>query len=78
MRVAFLEILLLSLLSLKLTVALPSADALKRALEATGSLEVVQAQIPPRQSYANPSCTQTIFNHVFTSSYGIPYVGKNS
>ncbi|RDW66978.1 hypothetical protein BP5796_09727 [Coleophoma crateriformis] len=38
-------------------------------------LEVVQAQVPPRTSYANPACKQTVFNHVFASSYGIPYVG---
>ena len=39
-------------------------------------MEVVQAQVPPRKDYNNPSCIQTIFSHVFADSYGIPYVGK--
>jgi hypothetical protein len=71
MRAAFLPVIL-ALFSLKSAVAFPSAHALERK-----SLEVVQAQVPARSSYANPSCTQTIFNHVFANSYGIPYVGKN-
>ena len=77
MRVAFLEAVILALASLKSAVAFPSAHALKRKSESTGTLEVVQAQVPPRSSYANSSCSQTIFNHVFANSYGIPYVGKN-
>ena len=78
MRAAFLEATILALASLNSVVAFPSADALKRESESTGSLEVVQAQVPPRSSFANPSCSQIIFNHIFASSYGIPYVGENS
>ncbi|KAK0121829.1 hypothetical protein ONS95_010111 [Cadophora gregata] len=37
--------------------------------------EVVQAQVPPRTSYEGASCKQNIFQHIFTSSYGVPYVG---
>jgi hypothetical protein len=39
-------------------------------------MEVVQAQVPARKTYDNPSCTQTIFSHVFANSYGVPFVGK--
>ncbi|KAJ5118670.1 hypothetical protein N7476_011027 [Penicillium atrosanguineum] len=41
-------------------------------------MEVVQAQVPPRKNYDNPTCTQTIFSHVFADSYGTPYVGTYS
>jgi hypothetical protein len=75
MSVAFLQTLLLSLAVLKPATAFPSADASKRELQSTGALEVIQAQVPPRSSYLDPSCTQTIFNHVFANSYGVPYVG---
>ncbi|KAH9219736.1 peptide N-acetyl-beta-D-glucosaminyl asparaginase amidase A-domain-containing protein [Leptodontidium sp. 2 PMI_412] len=37
--------------------------------------EVVQAQVPPRTSYEEAICKQTIFQHSFASSYGVPYVG---
>lgn len=76
MRVTAIELLVVSLSSFRLALTLPSADVLKRESESTGTLEVVQAQVPPRLNYNNPSCTQTIFNHLFASSYGIPYVGE--
>ena len=78
MRIAFVQVLVLSLICPKPTIALPSADSAKRESESTTPLEIVQAQVPPRSNYDNPSCAQTIFNHVFASSYGIPYVGKKS
>jgi hypothetical protein len=42
------------------------------------ALKVIQAQAPPRMSFEGTSCRQTIFNHSFASSYGIPYVGTSS
>jgi hypothetical protein len=43
---------------------------------ALAALEVVQAQVPPRQNYEGVSCQQTILQHTFSGSYGAPYVGK--
>jgi hypothetical protein len=40
------------------------------------ALEAVQAQVPPRTSFAGAACKQTIFEHSFASSYGVLYVGK--
>jgi hypothetical protein len=42
-----------------------------------GTQDVIQAEVPPRTSYTGTSCRQTIFNHNFASSYGIPYVGAS-
>lgn len=40
------------------------------------ALEVVQAQVPLRKSYEDAACQQTIVQHIFASSYGVPYVGE--
>jgi hypothetical protein len=40
------------------------------------ALEVIQAQVPPRTSFNGSSCKQTIVEHTFANSYGVPYVGK--
>jgi hypothetical protein len=40
------------------------------------AVEVNQAQVPPRTDFGSVACKQTIFEHSFTSSYGVPYVGK--
>lgn len=77
MRVVFAEVLVLASVFLKQAAAFQSTDGLKRQSENGGAIEVVQAQVPPRQNYDNPSCSQTIFNHVFSDSYGIPYVGRH-
>ncbi|KUJ19264.1 uncharacterized protein LY89DRAFT_706092 [Mollisia scopiformis] len=39
------------------------------------SLDVVQAQVPLRTSFAGTACKQTIFKHSFANSYGVPCVG---
>lgn len=40
--------------------------------------EVIQIEAPVRSSYEGASCQQTIVQHEFAESYGIPFVGKNS
>jgi len=40
-----------------------------------GLLEVIQVETPPRTSFANPSCSQVLFEHEFANSDGVPYVG---
>lgn len=76
MRAFSAEVMLLALALLSPVVAFPSADGAKRQSGSSGAMEVVQAQIPPRKDYNNPSCIQTIFGHVFADSYGTPYVGE--
>lgn len=76
MKVIPSEALVWALGFLSYTNAFPSANALERQSESAGAVEVIQAQVPPRSSYDNPSCTRTIFNHVFAASYGQPYVGE--
>ncbi|KAF8861409.1 hypothetical protein BDZ45DRAFT_268102 [Acephala macrosclerotiorum] len=43
--------------------------------QSTHASEVIQAQVPPRTSFSGAACKQTIFEHSFASSYGVPYVG---
>lgn len=81
MKVLSAESLVASLCLLETAIAASSTKSFNfnnRSQTANSSsevLEVVQAQVPSRSSYANPSCRQTLFNHVFANSYGIPYVG---
>jgi hypothetical protein len=72
MRFAIIGALVLSLIGSKLGLALPSADKFKES-DSRQDLEFVQG---PRINYYNPAYTQNVFNHVFASSYGVPYVGK--
>ncbi|CAJ2511143.1 Uu.00g067680.m01.CDS01 [Anthostomella pinea] len=45
---------------------------------ARGAQEVFQAAPPPRTSFSDPACQQTIFQHDYGNSYGAPYVGPYS
>ncbi|KAL3417180.1 peptide-n4-(n-acetyl-beta-glucosaminyl)asparagine amidase a [Phlyctema vagabunda] len=65
-------------LAAKFAFAQPSADVYRADNTSSGVLEVVQAQVPPRTSYAKPACKQVVFNHNFANSYGVPYVGTYS
>ncbi|KAH8196210.1 hypothetical protein TruAng_009626 [Truncatella angustata] len=42
------------------------------------TLEVVQAYVSPRQTLDSPICRQTLMQHIFDNSYGIPYVASYS